>query len=445
MTDAVRRRRDRPAALGDRALAGSEKLRFFPLVAASGNGCLVTDEDGREYLDLSAGWTAAGIGYAHPEVVAAVTDAITHQAYTGGISASIPVTSGLVEDLISRFPHVENPRVYLGNSGTDANDVALRLCREYTGRRRIISFENSYHGGLGLAMAVSGVHVAAGVAADLDTTFLPYPDPVRPHTGDPQTVAEDVLARLHTELERGDVAALIIEPIQSDGGLVIPPAGFLRRVVDMCQVAGVPTIVDEVKVGLARTGRFNAFDHDQAAPTIVTLGKSLGGGLPISAAIGPAVILDQPVASALLTMAGNPVCAASARAVLRVIDDEGLVLRAAESGERMRAALHAAAQREGVTDVIRDIRGLGLTIGVDLVHPGDGGARDVDLARKSVYRAWQLGVILYYVGGNVLEITPGLIISDEHIDFAADVVMRAVREARAGAVTNDEIASYTGW
>ena len=162
MTDAVRRRLDRPAALGDRALAGSEKLRFFPLVAASGHGCLVTDEDGREYLDLSAGWTAAGIGYAHPEVVAAVTDAITHQAYTGGISASIPVTSGLVEDLISRFPHVENPRVYLGNSGTDANDVALRLCREYTGRQRIISFENSYHGGLGLAMAVSGVHVAAG-------------------------------------------------------------------------------------------------------------------------------------------------------------------------------------------------------------------------------------------------------------------------------------------
>lgn len=424
-------------------IAGIEKLRFFPLEVVSGHGSTLVDPDGRELLDLSATWTASGLGHGHPAVVEAVSRAVRDAPGSGGLSAVHPDSVGLAEDLLALVPGSGDRRVYLGHAGSDANDVALRACRHATGRRTIVAFEHSYHGGVGVAMGVSGVHVDAGAPPDPDSEFLPYPNPFRPVHGD---VEADVTASLdlaEKQLAGGAVACLIVEPILSDGGLIVPPDGFLARLHELCRRHGVPMICDEVKMGLGRPGTLHAFEHDGVVPDIVTFGKVLGGGLPLSAAVGPAALLDAPPAAALLTTAGNPVCTAAGRAVLASIVGEQLPERAAKVGALLADSLRALAGSPGA-DRIGDVRGRGLAIGLELVDPATGD-RNPRFAAQVVYRAWELGVVVYYVGGNVLEITPPLVLTESEASQAAEIIGAAIGDAAAGKVNAEEVAKYAGW
>jgi 4-aminobutyrate aminotransferase len=427
----------------ERAVAGIEKLRFFPLEVVSGHGSTLVAPDSRELLDLSATWTASGLGHGHPAIVEAVSRAVRTAPGSGGLSAVHPDSVGLAEDLLALVPGSGERRVYLGHAGSDANDVALRACRHATGRRTIIAFEHSYHGGVGVAMGVSGVHVDAGAPADPEAVFLPYPNPFRPG---PDGIDADVtgcidLAEQH--LAGGSIACLIVEPILSDGGLIVPPDGFLARLHELCRRHGVPMICDEVKMGLGRPGTLHAFDHDGIAPDIVTFGKVIGGGLPLSAAVGPAEILDFPPAAALLTTAGNPVCAAAGRAVLAAIVGDGLADRAAAVGMQLADGLRALAGSPGA-ERIGDVRGRGLAIGLELVDPHTGD-RDPRLAAMVCYRAWELGAVVYYVGGNVLEITPPLVLTDSEATRAVEMLGAAIADAAAGRVDAEEVAKYAGW
>jgi len=427
----------------DAAIAGIEKLRFFPLEVVSGHGSTLVTPDGRELLDLSATWTASGLGHGHPAVAEAVSRAVRSAPGSGGLSAVHPDSVGLAEDLLALVPGSGERRVYLGHAGSDANDVALRACRHATGRRTVIAFEHSYHGGVGVAMGVSGVHVDAGVAADPDAVFLPYPNPFRPVGAGVDVDETTCLEAAEQHLGGGAVAALIVEPILSDGGLVVPPDGFLARLHEVCRRHGVPMICDEVKMGLGRPGTLHAFEHDGVTPDIVTFGKVLGGGLPLSAAVGPAEILDYPPAAALLTTAGNPVCTAAGRAVLATIVGERLPDRAAEVGTLLADGLRALAGSPG-SDRIGDIRGRGLAIGLELVDAATGD-RDPRLAAQVVYRAWELGAVVYYVGGNVLEITPPLVLTETEANRAVEILGTAIADAAAGRVNAEEVARYAGW
>jgi 4-aminobutyrate aminotransferase len=328
--------------------------------------------------------------------------------------------------------------VYFGHAGSDANDVAIRAAVHATGRPKVLAFEHSYHGGIGVAMKASGVHVEAGsVAADKQVLFTPYPDPYR----EPERY-EQVLAALDDALGGRNVACLLVEPILSDGGLVVPPDGFLAEVAARCAAVGTLLICDEVKVGLGRPGTWHAFDHDGITPDIVTFGKSLGAGVPISAAVGPAAVFDEPAASALLTQAGNPYSTAVARAVLATMKREGLVERGAATGERLRQGLRQATAH---LDVVGEIRGRGLAIGVDLATDRAGKGRNPELAAKTVYRVWELGGVVFYVGGNVLEVTPPLVITDEEVDRAVELLALGIEDAAAGKVSDAEVAPYSGW
>jgi len=429
------------------AIAGIEKLRFFPLEVVSGHGSTLVTPDGRELLDLSATWTASGLGHGHPAVVEAVSRAVRDAPGSGGLSAVHPGSVGLAEDLLALVPGSGERRVYLGHAGSDANDVALRACRHATGRRTVVAFEHSYHGGVGVAMGVSGVHVDAGAPPDPDAVFLPYPNPFRPVRDD---VDDDVTACLdlaEQHLSGGTIACLIVEPILSDGGLIVPPDGFLARLHELCRGHGVPMICDEVKMGLGRPGTLHAFEHDfhepAVSPEIVTFGKVLGGGLPLSAAVGPAAILDAPPAAALLTTAGNPVCAAAGRAVLATIVGDRLAERAAKVGASLADGLRALAGSSGA-ERIGDVRGRGLAIGLELVDP-ETGERDPRMAAQVVYRAWELGAVVYYVGGNVLEITPPLVLTDAEAGRAVEIIGAAIADAAAGTVNAEEVARYAGW
>lgn len=434
-----------------KALAGIEKLRFFPLEVVSGRGSVLTDPTGRELLDLTATWTACGLGHGHPKVTEAITRAAQNPPGAGGLSAVHPDSVGLAEDLLALVPGSGERRVYLGHAGSDANDVAIRACRIASGKTRILAFEHGYHGGIGVAMGASGVHVEAGaVTATPGTTFLPYPDPVRPHADNGGDEVGFCLDRAVAELQAGDVACVIVEPILSDGGLIVPPDGFLAGLKKLTEQHGVSLICDEVKVGLGRPGTMHAFEADGIRPDITTFGKTLGGGLPISAAVGPAEILDVATGSALLTTAANPICTAAGRAVLEVLVQQDLPGAAAVRGRQFSAGLSALAAGEGrygsrVAEAIGDVRGRGLAIGLDLVSDRSDMTRAGDLARKVVFRAWQLGAVVYYVGGNVLEITPPLVITESQVDAAVTILEQSILDVLDDKVTDAQVAPFAGW
>lgn len=431
------------------SIAGVEKLRFFPLAAESGSGSILVEPGGRELIDLSASWTACGFGNGNAAIATAIADAAAHAPGASILSTTHHGAVALAEELLALVPSrlpLAARRVYLGHAGTDANDVSLRGCRQATGRAGIIAFENGYHGGFGTAQGVSGVHVAAGTPADTEVVFLPYPDTYRPHTRDASRVAADVLERADRELSRGTTAAVIVEPLQSDGGVIVPPPGFLAGLRALCDTHGAYLVLDEVKVGLGRTGLTHAFAHDGIVPDVVTLGKALGGGLPLSAAVGPAAVLDEPTASALMTTTGNPISCAAARAVLALVRDGAATRNAHERGAQLRALLrdYAGSDRVGARRV-GDVRGLGLSLGVELVVDRASRTPDAALTAKVAYRAWQLGVVAYPVRGNVLELTPPLTISSDTVRDAADILVRAIDDAVEGAVSDEQIAAFGGW
>jgi 4-aminobutyrate aminotransferase len=313
-----------------------------------------------------------------------------------------------------------------------------------TGRSRIIAFRGAYHGGTVGSMAVSGHPAQQGGARAPGLVLVPYPDPFR--MGGPEAAAKGALAELERilaeDVDPGDVAALLFEPIQSDGGMLVPPAGYFDTVEALCRRHGILLVADEVKVGLGRTGRFNAFEHLGVEPDIVVFGKGLGGGLPVSAVVGPEALMNHASAFALQTVHGNPVSAAAACAVLDTIAADGLVARAEATGNLLAAELAALASRH---PLVGDVRGRSLAMGVELIRP-DGTPAKVETA-KVVYRAFELGLVLYYVGvgSNVLEFTPALTIGEDEIRHGTGILDMALADVAAGRVPDAAIADFAGW
>ena len=432
------------AARDAAVIARIQTLRFNPLAATGGAGSYLKDEDGRRILDLSASATAASLGYGHPAVIEAMIKAARDMAGASVLMIPNEPATALAEKLLAVTPGEGERRVWFGHSGSDANDAAMRVASAATGRGRFISFIGSYHGCLAGSMSISGHTAMTHSLPRPGLVLLPYPNAYRPNFS-----PEDVLAMLDyqfaTTCPPDQVAAVFIEPILSDGGLIVPPEGFLKALQDRCRQHGILVVLDEVKVGLARSGKLHAYQHDGLTPDMIVFGKGLGGGLPLSAMIGPAAILDHAPAFAMQTTAGNPVCTAVGGAVLDTIIGDNLAARAEEMGQHMCAGFAKLAERH---EIIGDVRGRGLAIGVDLVTSRETRAPvDATMTAKVIYRAYELGANFIYVGldANVLEITPPLPVSAAEIDEGLDIIDRALGDAAQGLVPDESVQAFMNW
>ncbi|MGJ7539074.1 aspartate aminotransferase family protein [Brevibacterium luteolum] len=415
-------------------LAHIQNLRFFPLTVSGGSGARLRTASGRELIDLSASWTASSFGHGNPTIAEAVHRAALTGAGSSALSAAVAGTTKLAERLLNVVPVKYPERVYLGLSGSDANIAAVEAARRATGRPNIVSFSGSYHGGFGTSRDISGIAESPGPGAIVFTYPLS------------ETSLSELRPLLLKALESGTVAAVITEAIQCDGGVRVPDADFLPMLREFCDLTGTLLILDEVKTGLTRTGSLFAFETASIRPDIVTLGKSLGGGLPMSAAVGSEAVLDVAPASALLTNAGAPICAAAADTVLGLATDSALAKAVDTLGSRARQRItdYCGSNRAGAT-AITEVRGSGLLLGVELRSSESSPLTDAQVAALTIYRAWELGVVVYVVRDNVLEISPPLPITSGDIDRGIEIVLRALDDAVSGRVPTEVLDRFAGW
>jgi len=427
-----------------RVIANIGRLRFSPLSLIGGRGNRLIEEGGRSLLDLSASFGPAILGYSHPAITQAVAAACANMAGASLLVHPNENAVALAEELLRITPGRGERRVWFGHSGSDANDCAVRGVQAATGRSRFISFIGAYHGNLSGSMSVSGHTAMTHSLPRAGLLLLPYPDPYRPRFS-----ANAVLDLLDyyfaTTCPPDQVAAIFIEPLMSDGGLIVPPPGFLAAIQERCRRHGIQIIVDEVKVGLARSGRLHCFEHEGLEPDLVVFGKALGGGLPLSAVIGPRHIMDHAPAFALQTTAGNPVTTAAGRAVLQAIADEGLIDRANRIGASFSNGLRELSARH---PMIGEVRGRGLAVGIDLVS--DRQSRDpvpVTTTAKVIFRAYQLGAVFFYVGlgRNVLEFTPPLTLREAEADEGVAIIDQALTDVSHGLVSDADVAPFKMW
>ncbi|MCA2241543.1 acetylornithine transaminase [Mycobacterium sp. WUMAC-067] len=358
------------------------------MALASGDGAVVTDADGKSYLDLLGGIAVNILGHRHPAIIEAVTHQMATLGHTSNLYATEPGIA-LAEELVALLgaPEETPARVFFCNSGTEANEVAFKLSR-LTGRTKLVAAQEAFHGRTMGSLALTGQPSKRAPFAPLpgDVTYVPY--------GDAAALAAAV---------GDDTAAVFLEPIMGESGVVVPPEGYLAAARDVTARHGALLVLDEVQTGMGRTGTFFAHQHDGITPDVVTLAKGLGGGLPIGAclAVGRAAELMTPGLHGS-TFGGNPVCTAAALAVLRVLASENLVRHAEVLGKSLRHGIEALGH-----PLVDHVRGRGLLCGVVLTAPR---AKDAEAAAR------EAGFLVNAAAPDVIRLAPPLIITEDQLD-----------------------------
>jgi acetylornithine/N-succinyldiaminopimelate aminotransferase len=373
-----------------------------PVALASGDGAVVTDVDGKSYLDLLGGIAVNVLGHRHPAVIEAVTRQMSTLGHTSNLYAAEPGIA-LAEALVGLLGCEAETRVFFCNSGTEANELAFKLSR-LTGRTKLVAAQEAFHGRTMGSLALTGQPAKQAPFAPLpgDVTHVPY--------GDTDALVAAV---------GDDTAAVFLEPIMGESGVIVPPDGYLAAARDVTARHGALLVLDEVQTGMGRTGTFFAHQHDGIAPDVVTLAKGLGGGLPIGAclAVGPAARLLTPGLHGS-TFGGNPICAAAALAVLRVLASEDLVRRAEVLGKTLHQGIESLGH-----PLIGQVRGRGLLCGVVLSAPA---AKDAEIASRAA------GFLVNAAASNVIRLAPPLIITEHQIDTFVTALPGILDLAAAG-------------
>jgi 4-aminobutyrate aminotransferase/(S)-3-amino-2-methylpropionate transaminase len=400
---------------------------LFPIVAAEARGATITDVDGNTFLDFTGGVGCLNVGHSHPRVVAAAHEQLDRFSHTDFTIVPYELYVELAERLLERTPIAGAKKAAFFNAGTEAVENAVKFARAYTKRPAVIAFEGGFHGRTLMSLSLtSKTHpYKAGLGPFAPEVYrVPFANDYR---GPDAATALAALERtLITQVAAENVAAIVIEPVQGEGGFVVAPQEFLSGVRRICDDNGIVLVVDEVQTGFARTGKFFAIEHYDVEPDLITVAKSIAAGLPLSGVVGRAEIMDAPGPNAVGgTYVGNPVAQAAALAVLDVIEEEAICDRAAAIGETMRARM---LEWQGRHAEIGDVRGLGAMVAIELVHDRESKNPAPELVRSVCEEALRNGLLLMSAGiySNTIRVLVPLTIADGELDEALEVWERAL-------------------
>jgi len=401
--------------------------RDYPFVIARGEGAVVEDVDGNRFLDCAAGIAVNSTGVSHPEVVKAICDQAQKFIHMSGTDFYYEPQVRLAEELASIAPIDGDVRTFFANSGTEATEAAIKLARYHTKRAGIIAFLGAFHGrSLGsLALTASKAVQRRGFGPFMPGVYhAPYPDPYR--ASSPEAATAQSLSyiedQLFTHLAAPDeIAAVVVEPIQGEGGYIVPPPAFLHGLRQLTRKHGILLVVDEVQSGMGRTGKMFAADHIGLRADIVTIAKGIASGLPLGVACARAEIMSWPPGAHASTFGGNPVACAAANATIGLLKG-GLVANAASVGEHLLAGLRALQQKHAI---IGDVRGRGLMIGIELVRDRQTKERATDERNALVQAVFRRGVLILGAGRNAVRLAPPLVLTRAQ----AESVLRILDDA----------------
>ncbi|MEV5692556.1 acetyl ornithine aminotransferase family protein [Micromonospora globbae] len=414
----------------DNAVTSQSLPRAYPFVPQRGYGSVIEDADGNLFLDFNAGIAVNSTGHAHPVVVAAVQRQAEELLHYSASDFILPIYSQMCEALAETAP-IDGPvRVFLTNSGTEAVEGALKLARHATGRQYVISFFGSFHGRTygAVSLTASKAKYHAGFGPLLPGVIhAPYAQRERhPVTGERDQGADHTFDYLeHTvfryQVPPSEVAAIFVEPIQGEGGYIVPPVEWMRRLRELCHQHGILLVADEVQSGVGRSGKLWAIEHTGVRPDILISAKGLASGLPLGAFMAQAELMEHwsPGAHGS-TYGGSPVPCAAGLATLEVIQSERLLDNATRQGELLLAGLRKLQQRFG--DLLVDVRGIGLMIGTEYATP--------EIAASVQQQAFRRGLLMLDCGEKSIRISPPLVITEEETRTGLNLLGEALRAVK---------------
>ncbi|MBZ5598930.1 MAG: acetyl ornithine aminotransferase family protein [Acidobacteriia bacterium] len=426
---------------GDDQYISPSYTRSYPLVAKSGRGIVVTDVDGNEFFDFSAGIAVTSTGHCHPHVVAAIQKQAAELIHMSGTDFYYENMVTLGQRLSKIAPMPGPHKIYYGNSGTEAVEAAFKLARYHTKRQNVIAFFGAFHGRTmgSLSLTASKPQQKRRFAPLVPgVTHVRYPDVYRGCAGGAQEAEafalgcarflEDKLFK--TMLPPEEVAAVFVEPIQGEGGYVIAPNIFMQELRRICDRHGILLVSDEVQSGAGRTGKWWAIEHTGVQPDIICSAKGIASGMPLGVMISRADIMDWVPGSHASTFGGNPVCIAAALATLDVIERENLMQNATEVGNHM---LKRMADWPKKYRVVGDVRGRGLMVGVEIVKDKQTKEYGPDLRDRIVELAFERGILFLGCGPSTVRIAPPLVVTKDEADVAIDALEESVAIVSKGA------------
>jgi 4-aminobutyrate aminotransferase len=422
----------------DKTVVSPSYTRGYPLVIERGWGAMVEDVDGNVFLDCAAGIAVNSTGHSHPDVVRAITDQAQKFLHMSGTDFYYEPQVRLAEELAAIAPMRGGVRSFFGNSGTEAIEACIKLSRHTTGRQNIIAFLGGFHGrSMGsLALTASKAIQRRGFGPLLPGVYhAPYPDTYRCPLGSTAESCADACVdyiehELFTHLVSPDeVAAIVVEPIQGEGGYIVAPDAFLQRLRELTTRHGILLAVDEVQSGMGRSGRMFAIEFSGVEPDLVAIAKGIASGLPLGVTVARAGLMAWPPGAHASTFGGNPVSCAAALATIRLLRD-GMVKNAADVGAHLMAGLKALA---GKHPLIGDVRGRGLMIGVELVRDRQTKERAIEERDAIVSACFARGLLLLGAGKNSIRFSPPLVLTREQADTAIAIFDQALSEvAKSG-------------
>ena len=417
----------------DHAVVSPSYTRDYPLVAKTGRGAMIEDVDGNTFLDFAAGIAVCATGHCHPEVVAAIQKQASELIHMSGTDFYYPNLVELAEKLAAIAPGKTPKRVYFGNSGAEAIEAAIKLVKYHTKRDKLIGFHGAFHGRTmgALSLTASRSIQRKGFGTLLSGVFhMPFPDTYRGTYGvRPECASADCLSYLENELFRrrvdpDEVAGIFIEPIQGEGGYLPAPADFLQGLQRICRKHGILLVADEVQSGMGRTGKWWASDHAGIEPDIICTAKGIASGMPLSAIIARADVMNWVPGAHASTFGGNPVCIAASIATLGLIENQYMA-NAARMGDYI---MKRTADWREKHKIVGEVRGKGLMIGIEFVRDQKTKEKANDLRNKLVQMAFHKGLLVLGSGDTTLRLCPPLLIDEAQADFALNTLEGCITE-----------------